>query len=222
MVFEKRLRVLPTFSLTLSQWAPDILAKAGAFDTRAVHGSQTLTVHKPLPASGQLHLNARVGDVWDKGKAAIFNVLVESDYFTGTWSIFAPGFGGFGGDRGPSRPEPVDLGEPENLRLSTFPSQAALYRLTGDLHPIHIDPKAAEGIGAPRPILHGLCTLAAATLPVASEVDAHPADLSYLSGRFTGQVFPGDNLDISYWSGGKFEVDREGQTVVADGEMKFS
>src|SRR5699024_3128591 len=177
LVFEDELRVLPTFALTLCQWAPDVLANAGAFDTRAVHGSQTLDVHQPLPRAGSIDLSARVGNVWDKGKAAVFEVIVESDYFTGTWSLFAPGFGGFSGDRGPGREAEADRGEPQEISLETFPTQAALYRLTGDLHPIHIDPKAAEGIGAPRPILHGLATLAAATLPLAAAREAHPADL---------------------------------------------
>ncbi len=67
LVFEDRLRVLPTFGLTLAQWAPDVLAAAGAFDDRAVHGSQTLEVHRPLPRTGELRLSAGWGDVWDKG-----------------------------------------------------------------------------------------------------------------------------------------------------------
>lgn len=222
LVFEDQLRVLPTFAMTLCQWAPDILAGAGAFDTRSVHGSQILQVHKPLPRSGAIELNASVGNVWDKGKAAIFEVIVESEYFTGTWSIFAPGFGGYGGERGPGRDPEVDRGQPREIPLETFPSQAALYRLTGDLHPIHIDPKAAEGIGAPRPILHGLATLAAATIPLAESQGAHPADLVHLAGRFTGQVFPGDHLTIRSWTDGSFDVARGEDVVVSGGEARFS
>lgn len=221
LVFEDQLRVLPTFAMTQCQWAPDILANAGAFDTRAVHGSQILEVHAPLPKAGALELSASVGNVWDKGKAAVFEVIVESEYFTGTWSIFAPGFGGFGGDRGPGREPEVERDEPTQISLHTFPSQAALYRLTGDLHPIHIDPKAAEGIGAPRPILHGLATLAAATLPLAEAHGAHPADLTYLEGRFSGQVFPGDDLQINNWEDGEFNVARGDDVVISGGKARF-
>lgn len=222
LVFEDRLRVLPTFPLTLCQWAPDILAEAGAFDNRSVHGSQSLTVHKPLPRAGAIDLSARVGNVWDKGKAAVFEVVVESEFFTGLWTIFAPGAGGFGGDRGPSRAEAPDRGSAEELTLETSANQAALYRLTGDRHPIHIDPEAAARIGAPRPIMHGLGTLAAATLPLADAAGAHPADLTYLAGRFTGQVFPGDVLEIRRWPSGAFELARESSIVVSDGEAQFS
>lgn len=56
LVYEERLRVLPTFALTLAQWAPDALGALGAFDTTtAVHGSQRLVVKGPLEASGRAH-----------------------------------------------------------------------------------------------------------------------------------------------------------------------
>ncbi|MGI9206504.1 MAG: MaoC/PaaZ C-terminal domain-containing protein, partial [Rhodococcus sp. (in: high G+C Gram-positive bacteria)] len=80
LVFEDRLRVLPTFALTLAQWAPDALGSLGAFDTKtALHGSQKLDVLSPLPKSGSITMTARVGEVWDKGRAAVFEVVVESE-----------------------------------------------------------------------------------------------------------------------------------------------
>lgn len=222
LVFEERLRVLPSFGLTLAQWAPDVLAEGGAFDDRAVHGSQTLEVHEPLPRSGALELSARVGGVWDKGSAAIVDVIVECAQFTATWSIFAPGEGGFGGERGPSRAPGGEPGAARELPLRTAPNQAALYRLTGDRHHIHIDPEASARIGQPRPILQGLCTLAAATLPLADAAGAHPAELVRLEGRFSGAVVPGDELVVAAGSEGRFEVRRDERTVISDGVAVFA
>lgn len=221
LVFEDRLRVLPTFGLTLAQWAPDILADARAFDHRSVHGSQSLAVHKELPRSGEISLSARVGNVWDKGTAAVFEVVVESDFYTATWSIFAPGKGGFGGDRGPKTVIQEATTNPTEIQFQTFPTQAALYRLTGDRHHIHIDPEASAKIGQPKPILQGLCTLAGATLPLAEALGTHPADLSHLEGRFSGPVVPGDQLVIRHWSDEHFEVLKDENVVINSGKAKF-
>lgn len=222
LVFEERLRVLPLFGLTLAQWAPDILSDEGVFDDTSVHGSQTLEVHAPLPRSGSLHLSARVGNVWDKGSAAIFEVVVECAEFTATWSIFAPGKGGFGGERGPARPTAPEGAPAAEAPLATARNQAALYRLTGDLHRIHIDPEASARIGQPRPILQGLCTLAAATLPLADLRGAHPANLRRLTGRFSGPVVPGDRLTVRSWHGGAFDVVRDGTPVISDATAEFA
>jgi len=221
LVFEDRLRVLPSFGLTLAQWAPDELAQQGAFDNRAVHGAQKLSVLRPLPRSGEITMSARVGEVWDKGSAAVFEVVVESDFFTAAWSIFAPGFGGFDGDRGPSAP-PVPEGAPAATdSIRTMPNQAALYRLLGDRHHIHIDPAAAQRIGQQRPILHGLATLATATLPLARLAGTHPADLAEFAGRFSGVVFPGDEIKVRTWAEGRFDAAVDGRSVITDGLAVF-
>jgi acyl dehydratase len=225
LVFEQRLRVLPTFALTRAQWAPDALGSAGAFDvTTAVHGAQRLRVRRPLPRSGELTLTARVADVWDKGAAAIFEVVVECEYFEATWSLFAPGRGGFGGDRGPSARKRPD-GPPDHaFGVATSPGQAALYRLLGDRHPMHIDPEAARAAGLPKPLLHGLCTLAAVTLPLAGKAGAHPADLVALDGRFAAPVFPGDRLQVTAWNDDEallFEAAVGGTTVISGGRAQF-
>lgn len=222
LVFEERLRVLPTFALTLAQWAPDALGAAGAFEpTQALHGSQRLEVLAPLPASGDLEMTARVTGVWDKTAGAVFDVEVASDFFVATWSIFAIGSGGFGGERGPVRP-PEAAGEPAWSKVVEIPANAAaLYRLNGDRHHIHIDPEAATAIGQPRPILHGLATLAIASLAVADQASRHPAGLGLLEGRFSSVVFPGEAVTVDGWADGRFRVSTARGVAIAGGRSVF-
>ena len=226
LVFERQLRVLPTFALTLAQWAPDALGSAGAFDTStAVHGAQRLDVLAPLPPSGELTLTARVDRVWDKGSAAVFDVVVDSDFFRATWAIFAPGRGGFGGERGASAPQLPEGPPTTTSTIVTAANQAALYRLLGDRHHMHVDPAAARAAGQPRPFLHGLCTLASVTLALADELGAHPADLTRLEGRFAAPVFPGDVLETAAWTdrnAARFEVAADGRPAVRGGSVTFS
>lgn len=222
LVFERDLRVLPTFGLTLAQWAPDVIAEQHGYGNRAVHASQSIDVHSALPPAGELTMTARVQNVWDKGSAAVFSILVDSEYFTAEWRIFAPGEGGFGGERGPSVPAAAELPGTVDQSFRTSPNQAVLYRLTGDYHDIHVDPEAAQRIGQPRPILQGLCTLAAATLPLAEKAGCHPADLKHLEGRFSGVVFPGDQLAIRASEDGKFSVLSGGNQVITNGRITFS
>lgn len=222
LVFEERLRVLPSFVLSLAQWAPDTLAQEGVYGPHAVHGAQTLEVKNPLPRSGSIRMSARVDNVWDKGTAAVFEVTVDSELFIATWTIFAPGLGGYGGQRGPQTIRSEVMSERPALPLDIAPNQAALYRLLGDHHHIHIDPAAAQAIGYDRPILHGLCSLAAATLPLAKHAGAHPADLTYLSGRFTGPAFPGDSLRVVPGDVDSFTVAGDGGEVISNGIARFA
>ncbi|MGF3053028.1 MaoC/PaaZ C-terminal domain-containing protein [Microbacterium sp. YY-03] len=221
LVFEDQFRVMPTFGLTLAQWAPDVLAAEGAWDNTSVHGSQKLTVHKEMPRHGEVSMGARVGNVWDKGSASIFEIEVTCEYFTATWSIFAPNTGGWGGERGAKAEPAVREGEGDVLTYPVALNSAALYRLTGDRHHIHIDPAAAARIGQEKPILQGLATIAGALIPLADAAGKHPADLVELEGRFSGMVIPGDTLQIRTW-GESFDIERDGTVVIAGGKAAFA
>ena len=79
-------------------------------------------------------------------------------------------------------------------------AQAALYRLNGDLNPLHIDPAAAGRAGFKRPILHGLCTYGYATRAVINGgLAGEMQRLEGFAARFSSPVFPGDNLTTEGW-----------------------
>jgi acyl dehydratase len=220
LVYERDLRTLPTYACALGLWAVEATGKLGAYDPqRSLHASQRLVMHKPLPASGTIVMTGRVANVYDKGKASIVEIEVTSEYFTATYDIFLPGLGGWGGDRGPSSVRTEPPAATHSSDFETSPNLAALYRLTGDRHPIHIDPSVAAANGFDRPILHGLCTLGIAAREIAAQAGAHPADLQELDVRLSAPVLPGQTLTVtSTLQDGQvtFEA-RSGETVVLSG-----
>lgn len=236
LVFERDLRVLPTFATTLGLWANDEVAALGVFTPdAALHGAQTLEMIEPLPRTGGFEVSASVTGVWDKGRSAVVDVTATSAYFRTTYSIFLPGRGGWGGTQGAAtststNPMPGGAGdwrgEPSwSTRFATSPEQAALYRLTGDRHLIHIDPGAAVSAGLPGVILHGLCTLGIAAREVSAAAGAHPADLRHVSARFAAPLLPGEVLRIYGCKPEKGEVLFTGSsdetTVLSAGHARF-
>lgn len=227
LVYERDLRVLPSFAITLGLWTIGAVVDLGVYDPlRSLHASQAFELRRPLPRSATLEVAGRVDGVWDKGSAAIIDVVAECDLFIATYSIYLRGLGGWGGDRGPSsRPEtPAD--EPVRIEETTAPYQAALYRLTGDDHPVHIDPDVALANGFDRPILHGLCTLGFAARHVARALGRHPAELRAISARFTAPAYPGDTFSTLTWKTGDahtlFETAVGDTTVLAAGTAVFA
>src|SRR5438094_6902832 len=165
--YERDLRVLPTFAVIPS--FPAMLNLGGAMDVNpamVLHGEQRIELHAEIPTSGTITTTPMVKAIYDKGKGALVVVETESVdqkgrlLFRNTSGIFARGEGGFGGERGPSGPRntPPDRPPDKSIAMKTLPQQALLYRLSGDMNPLHADPDFAKLGGYDRPILHGLCT----------------------------------------------------------------
>lgn len=72
---------------------------------------------------------------------------------------------------------------------------AALYRLTGDRNPLHIDPNFAKGAKFPKPILHGMCTYGLSAKVLIDKFGM----FDEIKARFTGIVFPGETLRVLAW-----------------------
>ena len=89
-----------------------------------------------------------------------------------------------------------------------YTAQSALiYRLSGDVNPLHADPDAAKRLGFDRPILHGLCTFGLMGRAVLSAAGCDdPSALRSLSGRFTRPIFPGETVQVKLWLDGNYIV----------------
>jgi acyl dehydratase len=225
-------KVLPTFAVVPAFRA----LLAACTELRAplakiLHGEQTIRLHRPIPPSGTLKTVAEVSGVYDKGKGALAVITLRTTDADGTplfdnvSSIFVRGEGGFGGDRGPGA---LEAAPPEGAAPSfsdterTRPEQAALYRLSGDLNPLHIDPDLAGKAGFERPILHGLCTYGfAGRAIVRGACGGDPARLRSFAGRFSGVVLPGDELTTTGWDlgDGRYAIrvtTQDGTTVLSN------
>lgn len=225
LVWEQRLRPLPSLATALGLWAVEAAGDLGAYDRRnSLHVGQRLRMLQPMPAAGEIVTTGRVVSVWDKGKAAIVEIEVTSEYFELGYTIFLPGLGGFGGESGPVSVAAGPFEPTVSVSVQTDPRLALFYRLTGDRHPVHIDPATAATNGFDRPILHGLCTLAIAAHAIAGSAGSHPADLRTLEARFAAPVLPGDELTVRASSEGgsvRFDVLSGDRVVVKDGRATF-
>jgi acyl dehydratase len=214
-VYEKNLKVLPTFAATLGYpgfWARDL--DSGIDWVKLVHGEQALTIHRPLAPRGTVAGKTRVVDVIDKGAGKGALVLSErtvvdraSGQLVATLrqTTFCRGDGGFGGPpREAPPPHPLPQRAPDLVcDLPTRPEAALVYRLSGDPNPLHVDPEAAKAAGFPRPILHGLATFGiAGHALLRSLCDYDPARLVGLAGRFSAPVFPGETIRTEIWRDG--------------------
>jgi acyl dehydratase len=79
-------------------------------------------------------------------------------------------------------------------------NQAALYRMSGDRNPLHIDPAVAKMVGFREPILHGLCTYGVVCRRFVQEVlKGDPGKVKSYSARFSSPVIPGEKLQVKVW-----------------------
>ncbi len=202
-------RVYPTFSLCPAM--PAVFAcldRTGGDPATILHGGQSMRVLAPIPPEGRLSTTATLRDIYDLRKLALAVVEARTCLEDGqplvdtVWSIFYRGEGNFGGPRPPKEegePSPDKHRAPDfRIELPTLREQALLYRLSGDINPLHADPEHAARAGfAQGPILHGLCTygfVARAIIRGACAGDA--AKLRRLDGQFRRPVWPGDTLVV--------------------------
>lgn len=227
---------LPTFGVIIAQktMMSGGLAEIPGLSVnlaKVLHGEQYLELYKPLPRSGELRCEAVIADILDKGSGAVIVMDVRS--YSGKelicynqFSAFALGSGGFGGKRTseklkaavavPSRPPDAVL------RDTTSLNQAALYRLSGDWNPLHIDPSFASIAGFEKPILHGLCTFGFSARHVLQQfADNDVSRFKAIKVRFAKPVYPGQTLQTEMWKEGnrihfQTKVQETGDIVISN------
>ena len=201
-----------------------------------LHGEQAIELKRSIPARVEAGTaRGSITGVWDKGKAAVIGVECEvSDddgpILTTHSTIFVRNSGGFGGERGPSTRGlnvPPDREPDHTVEFPTLAQQGALYRLTGDRVPLHIDPEFARLAGYDKPFMHGLCTYGFVCRAILESCcDNEPDNFVSLSGRFADQVWFEDTIVTRIWNDGPGEAivqaeTQNGSVVISQGRTTF-
>jgi acyl dehydratase len=234
-IYEEGLFALPSMATVLGDpglWLKD--PQLGADWGKAVHGEQSVELHATLPISGTVLAHNTVDKVIDKGPGKgvfIYCSRALSDQVSGTQLatlrstlIIRENSGPCGPQYPLARPVATLKRSPDiSCIRTTLPQVALIYRLSGDLNPLHVVPAAAENAGFPRPILHGLCTLGIATRVLLKACCGdEPARLRSISVRFAAPVFPGETIQVDIWRNGaridfRCSVQERGVVVISPG-----
>ena len=225
-------KALPTFALIANWWAmKDLRSVVDPGDAPMVHASQSLELHRAVGSSGEVRVDAEVVAVWDKGRSSIGEVEAtgndaDGPLFRTRSATMVLGVGGWGGDRGPTT-APDDDAVPDAVHDDEIRvEQAAIYRMSGDRNPLHIDPAAARRAGFDDVFLHGLCTMGfAARALIAACGDGDPESLRAVSCRFAAPVALGRSIRTEVWRDGdgtaRFRTTQNGAVALSAGTARF-
>jgi multifunctional beta-oxidation protein len=228
-VFEghKDFQVLPTYGVIPPMGAKiDIASLVPNFQwTQLLHGEQYLEIRKlPIPTHADTVNYPKLVEVVDKGKAAAITTgctvkdkTSGEDLFYTETLVFVRGAGNFGGspkgsDRGAAtrNTAPPQRDADNIIEEATGEGQAAIYRLSGDLNPLHIDPSFSKRGGFAQPILHGLCFFGIAGKAILKAY----GPFRNIKVRFAGPVLPGQTVVTEMWK------DAKSSTIVFQARVK--
>jgi len=216
--YEDQLKVIPSFSIaSVFEFLAEVGISSNVDLSGVLHGEQDIIFHNPIPTEGTLSTEGVITHMYDKGKGRGALVVAEADtyhsngskLFTNIFTIFGRKDGGFGGDPGPT--EAVDFPDraPDFEEQGTPMShQPLLYRLSGDIFQLHVDPGFAKASGFEQPIMHGLCTHGFACRAVIKHLfPGEPERMTRFRVRFSRTLYPGIPITTQIWK------EKEGRAV---------
>ncbi|MBW1867034.1 MAG: SDR family NAD(P)-dependent oxidoreductase [Deltaproteobacteria bacterium] len=236
--YEKDLKVIPSFATTtLYNFMPELMVASNVNLAGILHGEEELIFHNPIPPEGTMTTEGKITDYFDKGEGKGALVVAKSEtrhsngkkLFTAIATVFARLDGGFGGENAPKK-EIVFPDRSPDFTVDASPSadQPLIYRLSGDVFQLHVDPEFAKMAGFEKPIMHGLCTHGfACRALIQSLIPGEPEKARRMFNRFTKPLYPGMPLKTLIWKTDEGKavwrvVNTEtGEIVIDNGEFEY-
>lgn len=210
--YEPDLISIPSMAVTLGYpgfWYRDL--NSGLNFASVLHASEHVILHAPLPVAATVKARPKIVAIHDKGEGRGSLVVSRRDVVevetgqrlaTVSQTAFCRGDGGLGGpvSAAPAPQAMPDRAPDQTQSVLTDPRSALIYRLSGDPNPLHVDPQEAKDVGFPGPILHGLSTQGHIVRRLMRLSDPLENPIVELDCRFTGVVYPGDDLQLEIWT----------------------
>lgn len=216
-VYEKDLKVIPSFGVAaIFEFLSYIGTNADVDLSGILHGEQDLIVHNPLPTEGRLTTEGTIRHIYDNGPDKGAVIIGEGEtwhsngkkLYTSVLTLVARKDGGFGGEPAPKTGVELPDRAPDfEVEAHPSPDQPLLYRLTGDVFALHVDPEFAQMAGFEKPIMHGLCTHGfSCRALINSLIPGQPEKLRRMKCRFSKPLYPGDPIKTQIWKTGDNEA----------------
>lgn len=215
----------------------DIVIEAlGGQVPNRLHMAMELFMHNKIdPLQGTFLCEDKVEKVYDRGEGKGIAIQTQMDIYDvagkpictakSTHAVFA--FGGFGGEKAPSRSLAYPDREPDYVVTDhMLDTQAILYRLSGDTYSVHIDTDLAKSYGYEGPFMQGLCTYGyACRMGIEAAFPGEPERLTHMYAQMRSVCYPGSDLKFVGWNvEGKIYfrlLDQNGKAVLDNGLMEY-
>lgn len=173
-----------------------------------------------IPVSGPLISKGKILEIVNKGKLGLIVILLIETYNEKNQLVFKNEFSILARKSSPLEGSVVKSKPTRNILASNLPNRLpdfkirekidenlpALYRLSADLNPLHIDPNFAKMAGFKTPIVHGLLTFGFAVKHLSSifkskvSSDNKNLPLKSIGTRFSKPVYPGETIETQVWA----------------------
>ena len=208
--YENKLKVIPSFSIgSVFDFLASVAIESNVNLAGILHAEQDIIFHNPIPTEGTLTTEGTITHIYDRGAEKGALVVAEADtfhsngkkLFTNIFTLFSRLDGGFGGEQPPSEKVEFPERDPDHeVKDQPSPDQPLIYRLSGDIFQLHVDPEFAKAAGFEKPIMHGLCTHGFACRAVIKALfPGEPERMTRFKTRFSRPLYPGVPIKTQIW-----------------------